>query len=103
MCSVNIDGAALRNTVGSSSTFLSGQVVVRVVQSYLEPQTNFPFGGFFIDVNNNYCLRIRVTVTLPNGRIHEVLVNARENVPRIIIPERVDQGAVLHIGVYDAF
>jgi hypothetical protein len=100
---VNLDGAAVRNINGASSSFFSNQITIRVVQSYIEPSTWMPFGGILVDINNQYCLPIRVTFTLPNGQIHQVTVNARTNVPRIHVSGHVNQGDVMHIDVHDAY
>lgn len=99
----NEGGGAIRNSNGATVSAFQNQVRVRIVQSYLEPSSWYPHGGIFIDVVNDYCLRVRVDFALPNGNSYSFFVGARSAILSQAIGEHIQQGAVIHVTIEDAF
>jgi hypothetical protein len=97
----NSDNSSIRNINGASVPLLSNQVIVTIAQAHIDQTSSYPFGGFVVTIQNDYCIRVEVRFTLPNGDRHNVLVGARSNSGRVTIPERVAQGGVLHVEATD--
>jgi hypothetical protein len=100
---VNADGASLRNSNGAMLSLFSNQIRVRVVQSYIEPSTTMPFGGIFVDVTNDYCLRIRVEFRMSDGATYAFFVGGRSAIIRTLIPRAIAHNDIIHVSIHDAF
>jgi hypothetical protein len=74
---------------------------MNIGQSYIQPSSYNPFGGFTISIINDYCLTIYVLFQFPNGGNFRQTVGARSRVMGLLIPHALIQGALMHITVHD--
>jgi hypothetical protein len=99
----NEGGGAIRNANGATVSAFQNQVRVRIVNSYIEPSSWAPWGGIFIDVVNDYCLRVAVTFALPDGNHHTFYVGARRAILSQLLPGHIPHNAVMQVTIEDAF
>jgi hypothetical protein len=98
---VNEDGAALRMTNGAGISLFSNQVRINIVESYIEPSTFYPFGGFTISFHNDFCHALRVTFDFLNGRNFEALFSPWTSSARFVIPRGAGQGSIVRVSIRD--
>jgi hypothetical protein len=98
---VNEGGGTLRVANGATVSSFSNQVRIRVTQAYLEPSVAYPLGGVLVDIVNEFCLRVRVTFVLPDGRRQVFNVDGRDLLLSAYLRGHLAHNAIIQVIIED--
>lgn len=98
---INEDGAPLRIVNGAGISLFSNQVRINVEQQFLQPTTFYPYGGFVVNIINDYCRTIFITFRWPNGAMITRAVGAGSVWPHEVIPRSADPSGMLRVAISD--
>jgi hypothetical protein len=99
----SVNNAAIRNLNGASAVYYGDHLTLTIVQAYMQPSSRYIHGGVVFNANNAYCFPLRITFTLENGHRHAFTVGGWVPNSRLIIPEIVPSGHVIHVSVETDF